>query len=100
MWRAGAVDNSPLLNFMIEAVALLPSKSYQRRFICAAADANTGGYYIFNNDNTEFGPELARATVSSASMPFAFPPQKWRGTVFMDGGSMWNMNFIKAVHEC
>jgi len=38
--------------------------------------------------------------MSSASIPGIFPPQKWNGTVYMDGGTIWNINIDGAVKAC
>jgi predicted acylesterase/phospholipase RssA len=73
-WKNGAFDSSPALNTCHKSLEGLPSKSYQRRIVISAIDANTGSLYFFNNDNTEFGPDLARAAISSAAMPFVFAP--------------------------
>jgi predicted acylesterase/phospholipase RssA len=38
--------------------------------------------------------------LSSASVPFAFPPTKLREWNLMDGGTTWNINIIGAIEEC
>ena len=38
--------------------------------------------------------------MSSASVPFIFPPHHYNGTYFIDGGSTWNINIDSAVQRC
>ena len=63
----------------------------------AAVNAETGMYTIFDQKNTEF-IDLPHAAVSSSSIPFVFPPHIWpsRG-IFMDGGTVWNINIDSAI---
>jgi len=57
-------------------------------------DANTGNYVVFNQTTTD----PIKAIVSSSSIPFVFPTQKWdNGVVCMDGGSTWNANLVSAA---
>ena len=63
----------------------------------ASADANTGNYHMWN----ETEPNFSKAAVSSASIQFIFPAQKWDdGTVAMDGGVIWGINIATAIHRC
>ena len=73
---------------------------YERRVTIAAANVETGVYTEFNNDNTEFW-ELAMAAKSSASIPGVFPPTHWKNRgIFMDGGTIYNINIEAAVRQC
>ena len=38
--------------------------------------------------------------MSSASIPVVFPPQSLGSHVFMDGGTVWNLNLDSAVQQC
>ena len=62
----------------------------------SAVDVNTGSYLLF--DETTDDP--VKAVLSSASIPFVFPNQKWGGHVAMDGGTVFNLNMVSAVHRC
>lgn len=99
-WKTGAFDSSPATATITKLLEKLPTQTYQRRIVISAVDANTGGIYFFNNDNTEFGPDLVRAGISSAAMPFVFSPEHWRGFTFIDGGTFYNMDIRSAVQEC
>lgn len=64
-----------------------------------AADVNTGEWHQFTEKNTKWS-DLHQAALSSGSIPGIFPPQKWLGTAFMDGGTIWNINIDGAVKAC
>jgi len=45
--------------------------------------------------------ELADASVASASIPVVFAPHVWEGKgVFMDGGTVYNINLEGAIRQC
>jgi len=33
-------------------------------------------------------------------MPVIFPPKKYDGHIFIDGGSTWNSNIVTAIDRC
>ena len=44
---------------------------------------------------------MAETAFSSASIPVIFPPNKWEGKgVFMDGGTVMNINAEGAIAQC
>ena len=93
----GAVDDSPLLNFLQGIVSQFTG--FKRRVVMSAVDVNTGEYVDFTRDNIELW-ELPHAAVSSASIPFVFPHHNWRMGTFMDGGTVINVNVAAAINEC
>lgn len=61
----------------------------------------SGRYVTFN----ESSPNIPKSSVSSCSIPFVFPPQKWddyegSSIVCMDGGTVWNTNLVTAIERC
>lgn len=95
----GAVDNSPLLNFLEKTLTVFKD-GYQRRVTLATANVETGEYTQLDQTNLDF-QDLPKAAVSSASIPFIFPPFKWKNKgIFMDGGTIFNINVEGAVHQC
>lgn len=40
------------------------------------------------------------AAVSSASIPTVFPPRLWNGVLYMDGGTIYNVNIQAAINQC
>ena len=60
----------------------------------SCVDVNTGNYHLMD----ETVDDIVKAVISSASIPFAFPNQKWPdGVICMDGGTVWNLNLVSAV---
>lgn len=50
-------------------------------------------------ENTVY-EDLAQSSLASGSIPVIFPPQKIKDYVFMDGGTVWNVNLTSAVDQC
>ena len=50
-------------------------------------------------ENTVY-EDLAQSSLSSGSIPVVFPPQKLKDYVFMDGGTVWNVNLNSAIDQC
>ena len=95
---SGTLDDGPLLTFMQHTINKFDH--FERRVTVAAVNIETGEFTEFNNDNINFR-ELAMAAKSSASIPFVFPPNKWHNRgIFMDGGTVWNLNIEAAVRQC
>ena len=93
--KAGLVDNSPLLAWLTNITSKSPD--FQRRTVLQTTNVNTGEITIFNQDNLEW-KDAAKAGVSSASIPGIFPPFIWDdGRLFMDGGSIRNVNTLSAI---
>lgn len=94
----GAVSDSPALKTISDILAEFP-EGYKRDIRVTAANANTGEYHQFTNANTPYS-DLPRAAMSSASIPGIFPPMVWQDTVYMDGGTIWNLNVDGAIQAC
>ena len=95
--QAGVFDTSPLLNLVTR---LLKEKgSFKREVIVSTVDVNTGKYVQFDSKTLPFS-DYPTAVVSSASIPFIFPHQNFKGYVLMDGSTAWNTNLINAVDTC
>lgn len=54
---------------------------------------------MFTEINTPWN-EICDAVISSSSIPFVFPPHHWKGKVFIDGGTVWNINIDSAIQRC
>ena len=70
-----------------------------RRFAVTAVDVNTGDYVVMDQTNTPV-EDLAQSAIASGSLPGIFPPQQMNGYVFMDGGTVWDVNLTSAVQQC
>ena len=65
----------------------------------AAVDANTGEFVTFDQTNTSFD-DIPESCGSSGSIPVFFIPQKFKGHILMDGGTVWDVNIDSAVNQC
>ena len=73
--------------------------SIERRFAVTAVDVNTGDTIAMTQKDTTIDT-IAQSCVASGSLPGVFPPQQMNGYVFMDGGTVWNVNLSSAVEQC
>jgi predicted acylesterase/phospholipase RssA len=83
------------LQTITDILAAFPD-GYKKNVIVSAADVNSGEYHAFTNFNTQY-TDLPKAAMSSASIPAIFPPMEWNGSVYMDGGTVWNLNIDSAI---
>ena len=74
-------------------------EGYKRRIAIGSCDVNTGDYHVFTELNTPWA-EICDAVISSSSIPFVFPPHHYIDKVFMDGGTVWNINIDSAIQRC
>lgn len=65
----------------------------------AATDIETGGWVIFNQNNTDWD-DLPNAVMASSSVPGVFPPEIINGKHLIDGGISMNINLISAIEQC
>ena len=91
------LDDNPALNTLKRIVAY--QGAINRRFVVSAVDVNTGDYIAMTQENTVY-EDLAQSSLSSGSIPVIFPPQKLKDYVFMDGGTVWNVNLNSAIDQC
>lgn len=79
---------------------MAPYDSFKKRVTISSVEVNHGVYTEFDQTNTNWR-DLPRAAVCSASIPGAFPPQVWKDKgVFMDGGTVYNINLEGAIQQC
>lgn len=91
------LDDSPALATLNSIIA--DKGAINRRFAVSAVDVNTGDYIAMTQENTVFD-DLAQSALSSGSIPVVFPPQHLKDYIFMDGGTVWNINLNSAVEQC
>mmetsp|Transcript_17536 Transcript_17536/g.29580 ORF Transcript_17536/g.29580 Transcript_17536/m.29580 type:complete len:266 (+) Transcript_17536:329-1126(+) len=95
--HSGVFNSNPLSNFL-NGIFEEFGYTIKRKFVVSCVDVNSGAYVLFN-ETTE---DPAKAIVSSASIPFVFPSQRFEDSnvVCMDGGTVWNTNLVSAVERC
>lgn len=84
-----------MIDFIQKVFGEFP-EGYKRKVTIGSENMNTGHWDTFDQNNTEFS-ELWNACVASSSIPFVFPPHHWNGQVYMDGGTVFNINIDSAV---
>ena len=72
-------------------------KPPQRNVVVGATNLDTG---LFQNFNQSIGSAFFDATISSASIPAAFPPHIMEGYAFADGGCILNLDIPSAIEYC
>lgn len=98
LFKAGMMDNSPLLEFLEGMIA--PFDDFGRRITIGTVDINDGTFHRFDQTNTAF-PDIAKAAFSSASIPTVFPPYNWEGKgLFVDGSTATNINVEDVISQC
>lgn len=75
------------------------AKGFQRDFSLATVNVATGEYTVWNRENITV-EDLPSATLSSASIPVVFQPRPFKDQLFMDGGTVWNVNIDSAIQGC
>ena len=98
--ESGVYNNQPLSDLLHKLFNdVEPGIGRKRMINVAAAEVNTGSYFVFTEKNSS---DIVKSVVSSASIPFIFPHQVWPALnmTFMDGGTEWNTNLVSAVRRC
>jgi predicted acylesterase/phospholipase RssA len=70
----------------------------ERKLVVSAVDVNTGAYKTFTEDVGL--KDLGTVIRASTSIPFFFEPTLYNGSLYMDGGTAWNINLKDAVDRC
>jgi predicted acylesterase/phospholipase RssA len=98
LFEEGLWDNTPEAEYLQKQFETFKDKSLKRRININTVDFDTGEIYKYNEDTTfDVLPQAIRA---STSMPFAFPHTYLDGHVFVDGGSVWNVDISGAIDRC
>lgn len=69
-----------------------------KKVAISAVDVESGEYTVF--DESVGIENLGTVIRASASIPFAFEPTEFNGHMYMDGGTVWNLNLKDAVDRC
>ena len=93
------LDNEPLREFVTKIVA---SQGNQLRRNCTVgtADLDTATFTNFDQDIEGGISEMIEAVICSSAIPAVFPPQNWRNTTYVDGGSISNLDIGSAIQNC
>ena len=91
------LDDSPLLETIRDIMSV--RSDYGRRVSVGTVDLDRGEYVEFNQKTTSYY-DFGQASMSSGSIPGAFPPQPFAGGHYVDGGTCWNINIDSALNQC
>ncbi len=67
--------------------------------VSTAVNGNTGEYHPFLNTGMTM-EEFLDSVIASAAIPAAFPPSSINGNLYIDGGSVRNLNIEDAINWC
>jgi len=94
--HGGLFDNSPMSAYLGDYFK--DFEKIEKKVVLSAVNVNTGEYTPF--DETIGIENLGLAAQCSASIPFAFSPTEFEGNLYMDGGTVWNVNIDGAIDKC
>ena len=77
---SGLISQEKIFNFYYKIFGKTKIEELSKKFVCIATDIQTGEEVSLNKG------ELAKAVVSSASIPIIFPPVKYKNKYLVDGG--------------
>ena len=96
LYHQGLYDNSPMAAYLDEYFTNFTK--IEKKVVISAVDVESGMYHPFDES---IGLEnLGTIVRASSSIPFAFPPTPFEGHMYMDGGTVWNINIKDAVDKC
>lgn len=96
LYHKGLYDESPMTDYLNDYFGNFTS--IEKRVVLSAVDVESGAYHPFDES---IGIEnLGTIIRASASIPFAFEPTEFEGHMYMDGGTVWNVNLKDAVDKC
>ena len=97
--KSSLYDTSPLHNYL-QTKLDEHNGTLNRKMMTAAVDVETGQFVVTDFDDLK-PDEFVDGIVTSASVPFVFPPTKFRGKYLMDALSCgWNVNMLSAIEKC
>ena len=96
--HGGCLDDAPLLSYFQSIADEFPD-GFKRRVSMGASDFNTGEFQVFNQTNTDWS-DIPMVGKGSCSIPIMFPPQPYKNMTLMDGGAIFNVNLVSAIHQC
>ena len=70
----------------------------EKKVVISAVDVESGEFTPF--DESMGVENLGTIIRASASIPFAFEPTEYQGHMYMDGGTVWNVDMLGAIDKC
>jgi len=96
LYHKGLYDESPFTDYLNDYFGNFTA--IEKKVVLSAVDVESGAYHPF--DESIGIDNLGTIIRASASIPFAFEPTEFEGHMYMDGGTVWNVNLKDAVDKC
>uniref|UniRef100_A0A7S3KDD3 PNPLA domain-containing protein n=1 Tax=Euplotes crassus TaxID=5936 RepID=A0A7S3KDD3_EUPCR len=99
LYQEGLLNNANGVEFLTKLLKEnFPDKKVHRQIEWNAVDINTAEIKRFN-ENEEWD-SIPEKIIASASMPFAFPHMHIGENTYVDGGSVWNVDYASGINRC
>jgi predicted acylesterase/phospholipase RssA len=95
--QPGAFNSAPERSLLTQT---LSNKTVQRNISIGTTDANRGAFHTFNYTNTFTSAEFIEAVMCSSAIPAFFPFQPYNNTIYVDGGTVNNLDISSAINLC
>ena len=95
-FKQGLFDNENLVKFFKEKLA---NREIIKKISIGSADMNTAKYVSFDYNSTDLTDDYINHVISSAQIPFAFPPHLENNMTLADGGVIWKMDIPGAIRR-
>lgn len=96
--RWSIYDNSPLENTLTSILQSNTQSNYPPLTIIGASNIITERLDIFKFNNLSFSDKI-NVLMSTSAIPLAFPPRKYNGAIYVDGGVISNEIINQAIGE-
>lgn len=98
-FREGLYNNANEIEYLTKIFdRTFVNKTVYRKIEWNTVDFDTAEIVRFN-ENEEW-TTIPSKIVASTSMPFAFPHMHMDGHCYVDGGTVWNVDFISGINRC
>lgn len=96
--KSGILDSQPLVDFVNQQTE---GRTVKKKVTFALCESIGGDYQMFDYNASDTLPEFyVKSAIGSSSIPLVFPSVKKDGKVYVDGGSIWNIDIPSAVRRC
>jgi len=96
LYEQGLMDMSPMVDYLDKYFA--DFEKIEKKLVLSALDVESGEFTRFNE--TMGIENLGLLIRASGSVPVVFNPAVYNGRMYMDAGTVWNLNLIDAVDRC
>jgi predicted acylesterase/phospholipase RssA len=96
--KSGILDSQPLVDFVIDQTH---GRTVKKKVSFALCETTEGDYHMFDYNASDTLPDFyVKSAIGSSSIPLVFPSVKKDDKIYVDGGSIWNIDIPSAVRRC